>query len=95
MGIGAAFMTEEAVKKVLHDAHIPKEMLQGLIQQAKSSKEKLNEVVADEIKNQLSKVNPSKVVEEILKNNNIEVNATFTLVPKSKPKKKKVSKKKK
>ena len=35
----------------------------------------------------------SNIVEELLKNNNIEVNATFTLVPKKKAKKK-VSKKK-
>lgn len=93
VGIGAAFMTEEAVKKVLSDTPLPKEIMQGLVQQAKSSKEKLNEIVTEEIKNQLSKVNPSKVVEELLKNNNIEVNATFTLVPKKKTKKK-VSKKK-
>ncbi|TDJ07709.1 MAG: hypothetical protein E2O68_03135 [Deltaproteobacteria bacterium] len=94
VGIGAAFMTEEAVKKVLQDAPIPKEMLQGLIQQAKTTKLKLNEIVREEIKNQLSRVNPSSIVEEVLKNNEIEVKATFTLVPKNKTKKKKVSKKK-
>ena len=94
VGIGAAFMTEEAVKKVLSDAPLPKEIMQGLIQQARTSKVKLNEIVTDEIKNQLSKVNPSTIIEEILKNNNIEVNATFTLAPKNKLKKKKVSKKK-
>jgi len=88
VGIGAAFMTEEAIKKVLQDAPIPKEMLQGLIQQAKTTKVKLNDIVAEEIKNQLSKVNPSAILEEVMKNNNIEVNATFTLVPKKKTKKK-------
>lgn len=89
IGIGAAFMTEEAVKKVLQDAPLPKEIVQGLIQQAKTTKIKLNEVVTEEIKSQLSKVNPTHIVEEVLKNNNIEVNATFTLVPKKKKKTKK------
>ena len=93
VGIGAAFMTEEAVKKMLQDAPLPKEIVQGLIQQAKTTKLKLNDVVTEEIKSQLSKVNPSHIIEEVLQNNNIEVSATFTLVPKKK--KKKTTKKKK
>ena len=87
VGVGAAFMTEEYVKNVVGDLPLPKEMVTGLVTNAKTVKEDLIKNVRDELHNHLSKVDPKKLVEEVLENYDVEVNATFKFKKKKKSKK--------
>ena len=41
VGVGAAFMTEDAIKNILQDVPLPKDILQGLTQSAKATKTEL------------------------------------------------------
>ncbi|AUN98462.1 hypothetical protein DOM21_08850 [Bacteriovorax stolpii] len=77
VGVGAAFMTEESVKKILEDLPLPKEILSGLVQNAKGAKEDFTNGIREEIKNYLSKVDASKIATDILDRYDVEVEAKF------------------
>lgn len=78
VGIGAAFMTEESVKKILEDLPLPKEILNGLVSNAKGAKEDFTNGIREEIKSYLSKVDATKIASELLEKYDIEVEAKFS-----------------
>lgn len=77
VGVGAAFMTEESVKKILEDLPLPKEILTGLVQNAKGAKEDFTNGIREELRNYLSKVDASKIATDILDRYDVEVEAKF------------------
>lgn len=77
VGVGAAFMTEESVKKILEDLPLPKEILSGLIQNAKGAKEDFTNGIREELRNYLSKVDASKIAKDILDRYDVEIEAKF------------------
>lgn len=85
-GIGAAFLTEEAVKDLLNGVPLPKEIVSGLMANAKSSKDEFIKGVKSELKQFLNKIDISKEVDRILEEYDIEINAKINLKPKSKKK---------
>jgi polyhydroxyalkanoate synthesis regulator phasin len=89
IGVGAAFMTEEAVKTALNDLPLPKDVVTGLIQNAKSAKEDFTNSMRQELKNKLDKVDPQKIVEELVENYDVDVKATFSFRKKEESKAKK------
>ena len=83
VGVGAAFMTEESVKSLLNDLPIPKDVVNGLYNNAKGAKEDFIEGVREELSNHMSKVDPKKLVEEVLNNYDIEINAKMSFKKKT------------
>lgn len=83
IGIGAAFMTEDTVKNIISDLPLPKQIITGLLQNAKNSKEEFLANVREELKGQFSKMDPTKLVSEILENYDIEVNAKLNFKKKN------------
>lgn len=83
-GIGAAFMTEEAVKSMVSELPLPKEMVSGLLQNAKESKKEFVESIKNELKTYLSKIDASKEIEKVLEKYDMEVNATISFKKKKK-----------
>ena len=77
IGVGAAFMTEDAVRSVLNDLPIPKDIVTGLIQNAKSAKADFAEGIQEELRSYLKKVDAKRLVRDIVDHYDIEVNATF------------------
>jgi polyhydroxyalkanoate synthesis regulator phasin len=77
VGVGAAFMTEESVKKILEDLPLPKDIVSGLVQNAKGAKEDFTNGIREEIKSYLSKVDAAKIATEILDRYDLEVEAKF------------------
>jgi polyhydroxyalkanoate synthesis regulator phasin len=77
VGVGAAFMTEESVKNMLNDLPLPKDIVSGLLQNAKATKEEFITQVRDELSQQMSKVDPKHLLEEVLDNYDVEVEAKF------------------
>ncbi|MAE59091.1 MAG: hypothetical protein CME69_09435 [Halobacteriovorax sp.] len=75
VGVGAAFMSEESVKNMLGDLPLPKDIINGLYSNAKGAKEDFIESVRQELSTHLAKVDPKKLVEEVLDNYDIEVQA--------------------
>ena len=87
-GINAAFMTEDSVKSIIKDLPIPKEVVNGLIQNAKNSKDEFITSVKTELREYLNKIDVSKEVDRILENYDVEVNAKIEFKPKAKKDKK-------
>jgi len=77
VGVGAAFMTEESVKKILEDLPLPKDIITGLVQNAKGAKEDFTSGIREELRNYLSKVDASKIASDILDRYDVEVEAKF------------------
>ncbi|MGI4992725.1 hypothetical protein ACRXCV_08855 [Halobacteriovorax sp. GFR7] len=73
IGIGAAFMTEESVKKVLDDLPLPKDIVSGLVTNAKKTKEDFVVSVREELRNYLKNVDPKTIVESILEDYEVTV----------------------
>ena len=77
VGVGAAFMTEESVKKILDDLPLPKDIVSGLVQNAKGAKEDFSNGIREEVRNYLSKVDASKIVMDILDRYDVEIETKF------------------
>lgn len=77
VGVGSAFMTEESVKNLLHDLPLPKDLLTGLLQNARQAKTDFIETVREELKEQFTRIDPAKLVDEVVERYDIEVQATF------------------
>src|SRR6476619_3990164 len=56
-GLGAVFTTEEGIRKIASDFHLPKDVANYLIQQAASSKDELFRIVAKELRAFLETIN--------------------------------------
>ena len=76
-------MTEDTVKNLLNDLPLPKDIVNGLVQNAKSAKEDFAQSVREEISQHMSKVDPKKLMEDIIQDYDIEVNAKFSFKKKS------------
>ena len=79
IGVGAAFMTEDAVKTILSDLPLPKDIVNGLIQNAKGAKKEFSEGIRSEVREYLSKVDITKVVESTLEKYDFDVQAKVSL----------------
>jgi polyhydroxyalkanoate synthesis regulator phasin len=77
IGVGAAFMTEDAVKNIVGDLPLPKDIVSGLVQNAKGAKEEFAAQIREEVKNHLDKINPNKLLEEVIEKYDVEVTAKF------------------
>lgn len=85
-GISAAFMTEEAVKGVLQDLPLPKEVLNGLLQNAKHTKDEFLVSIKNELKEHLDKIDISKEIDKVLENYDLNVSANISFSKKKKTK---------
>lgn len=85
-GVTAAFMTEEGIRTVLKDLPLPKDMVTGLIENAKSTKTEFVAGVKNELKSYLDKIDLSKEIDKIVEKYDFEVKATISLKRKKKSK---------
>lgn len=76
VGMGAAFMTEDVVKKYVNDLPIPKDMANGLMQNAKGVKEDFLKSIQEEVRKHLARVDPKKLADELASKYDIQINAT-------------------
>ena len=86
VGVGAAFMTEESVKKILEDLPLPKDIISGLVQNAKGAKEDFSKGIREELRNYLSKLDATKITSDLLDKYDVEVEAKFKFKKKSETK---------
>ena len=77
--VGAAFMTEDAVKNILGDLPLPKDIVSGLVQNAKGAKKEFSDGVRKEFREYLSKLDLTKLVSNALENYDFNIQATVTL----------------
>lgn len=85
-GVSAAFMTEDAIKGMIQDLPIPKELVNGLITNAKNTRDDFIKSVKTELKERLNAIDVSQEIDRIVENYDFEINAKIKLVPKEKKK---------
>ena len=83
IGVGAAFMTEDAVKNILGDLPLPKDIVSGLVQNAKGAKKEFSDGVRKEFREYLTKLDLTKLVSNALENYDFNIQATVTLKKKN------------
>lgn len=83
-GVSAAFMTEDAVKGIIGDLPLPKEMVNGLLQNAKNTKDDFISSVKTELKSYLDRIDISKEIDRVLENYDLEINANIKFNKKKK-----------
>ena len=80
-GLGALFTTEEGIRKIAADFHLPKDVAGYLITQAASSKDELFRVVARELRGFLEGVNLSGELQKLLTSLSFEVKTEIRFIP--------------
>jgi hypothetical protein len=85
-GISAAFMTEDAVKNVINDLPLPKEIVNGLLQNAKNTKDEFITSVKTELREYLGNIDVSQEIDRVVENYDIEISAKVKFTPKAKKK---------
>ena len=83
-GVTAAFMTEESVRTLLKDVPLPKDIVGGLLENAKNTKAEFVSSVKNELKSYLDKIDLSREIEKIAEKYDFEVKATISLTKKKK-----------
>ena len=86
VGIGAAFLTEDALKNLLKDVPISKDIINGILKNAKNAKSDFTQSLRDEFKKYLSRIETEKILETLLENYDMEVTAQFSFKKKKKKK---------
>jgi len=85
-GVSAAFMTEEGVRTILKDLPLPKDIVTGLVDNAKQTKTEFVQSVKNELKSYLDNIDLSREIEKIAEKYDFEVKATISLKKKKKSK---------
>lgn len=85
-GVTAAFMTEEGVRTLLKDLPLPKDMVTGLLENARNTKTEFVSSVKNELKTYLDKIDISKEIDKIVEKYDFEVKANISLKRKKKSK---------
>lgn len=85
-GVTAAFMTEEAVRDLIKDLPLPKEMVGSLLENARNTKTEFVSSVKNEMRNYLDKIDIGKEVDKIVDKYDFEVKATISLKRKNQKK---------
>lgn len=81
-GLGAAFMTEEAIRERLGDLSVSKDVLNNILANAKTTRSEFVSAIKNEIKSYLGGVDITKEIDKVVEKYDIEVNATFKFKPK-------------
>lgn len=82
-GVSAAFMTEDSIRKLVGDLHLPKESLNLLLAGAARSKEELMNRVSREVISIISKIDFVKEASRFVEEHKFRVVAEIEVLPKT------------
>jgi hypothetical protein len=80
-GLGAVFTTEEGIRKLASEFHLPKDVANYLIASAASTKDELFRIVGHEIREFLQNMNLSQEVAKMLTTLSFEIKTEIRFVP--------------
>lgn len=84
LGLGAAFMTEEAIRSQLSEVKLPKDVINTILQGANKSKEELVQRVGNETMRLISKIDIVKEVARFAETHKFKINAEVEILKKDK-----------
>ncbi|PIT98870.1 MAG: hypothetical protein COT74_13995 [Bdellovibrionales bacterium CG10_big_fil_rev_8_21_14_0_10_45_34] len=82
VGVGAAFLTEEAIRKQLGEFKLPREVLSLVLQGANKSKEEIVNRVSRELTQMLSKIDLVKEASKFAETHKFKISAEIEILPK-------------
>lgn len=80
-GLGAVFSTEEGIRKIASEFHLPKDVANYLLQQAASSKDEVLRIVAKELRGFLESVKISEELKKLLTSLSFEIKTEIRFIP--------------
>jgi hypothetical protein len=80
-GLGAVFTTEEGIRKLANDFHLPKDVANYLINSAQSTKDELFRIVAREIHDFFQNVNLNQELQKLLTSLSFEIKTEIRFIP--------------
>jgi hypothetical protein len=84
VGVGTFFLTEEALKTLVSEFKLPKEVVSSILSGAKGVRKEFMQNVVHEAMSRISeKVDPAQVVSEILKRNEITLEIKIKAKPRA------------
>jgi len=83
VGVGAIFLTEDALRGLVSEFKLPKEVLGGILDSAhKTKNEFLQNLSKDVLARVMEKVDPAAVLQEFLTKNEIDLQIKINVKPK-------------
>jgi len=82
-GASAVFLTEDALKAMIKEFKLPKELISTILSSAKSTKEEFVEKVTAEFSRQISKVDIRQEMVKFLESHEMDINLKLKFSPKS------------
>ena len=84
VGVGAIFLTEESLRGLVSEFKLPKELLGGILESANKTKNDFFGKLSSELMERIGqKVDPRALVEELLRNHEIELHVKMSFKPKA------------
>ncbi len=80
-GLGAVFTTEEGIRKVASEFHLPKDVANYLISTAATSKDEIFRIFAKELRAFLESANLSKEIQKVLTSLSFEIKTEIRFIP--------------
>jgi hypothetical protein len=80
-GLGAVFTTEEGIRKIASDFHLPKDVANYLIQQAAASKDEVFRIFAKELRAFLESAKLSEEIQKVLTSLSFEIKTEIRFIP--------------
>jgi hypothetical protein len=80
-GLGAALATEEGIRKLASDLPLPKEVATYLLNTADSTKDRIVEIIAREVREFLQNVNLNEILVKTLTQLSFEIKTEIRFVP--------------
>jgi hypothetical protein len=80
-GLGAVFSTEEGIRRIASDFHLPKDVANYLMHQAAASKDEVLRIVAKELRTFLETVNISQELQKLLTSVSFEIKTEIRFIP--------------
>jgi hypothetical protein len=80
-GIGGIFLTEEAIKKMISEVTLPKDMANFVLQQSTKSKNELVRIISEEVGNFISQIRVDREILKVLRDIKINIKMEVNFEP--------------
>jgi hypothetical protein len=80
-GLGAVFTTEEGIRKIASEFHLPKDVANYLISTAATSKDEIFRIFAKELRAFLQSANLSEEIQKVLTSLSFEIKTEIRFIP--------------
>jgi hypothetical protein len=80
-GLGAVFTTEEGIRRLAQESHLPKEVASYFVAQAQATKKEVYRVIAGELRAWLERLDLQQVLLKLLTSLTFEINTQVRLIP--------------